>query len=79
MKYMSISVTISQKYPDMNRAHFYFSDDKAGIEIEHTVTYEDGMKELRQLEKKLNRAAQLTINRYNTDICYKELSGFFGE
>lgn len=74
-KYMSVQVTIS-KDSCLHGARIYYSDEELGLELCHTVGYEQGMKELRRLEKRLGRVAKLVINRYNPKIAYKELYGF---
>jgi len=73
-RYVSIRVTACEgSY--VHGAHLYYSDEELGLEIDTTLSYEEGMKQLRQLEKLLNRPAQLVVNRYNRDISYKELYG----
>lgn len=74
-KYMAVTVTIYEG-SSTNRAHLYYSDDELGLEISTTIPYEDGMKQLRQLEKRLNKAAKLVVNQFDRSIAYKELYGF---
>lgn len=74
-KYMSVTVTICEG-SSIHGARLYYSDDELGLEIDTAVSYEEGMKQLRQLEKRLNKPAQMTINRFNREIAYKELYGY---
>lgn len=74
-KFMAIRVTICEG-SSLNSAHMYYSDAELGLELSTHLSYTEGMKQLRQLEKRLNRLAQLTINQYNPTISYKNLSGY---
>ena len=74
-KYMSVTVTICEG-SSIHGARFYYSDDELGLEIATTVSYEEGMKLLRQLEKRLGEPAQMKINQFDREIAYKELYGF---
>ena len=74
-KYMSVIVTICEG-SSIHGAHLYYSDDELGLEIATTISYEDGMKQLRQLEKRLGKPAQMKINQFDRGIAYKELYGF---
>lgn len=74
-KYMSVTVTICEG-SSIHGARFYYSDDELGLEIATNVSYEEGMKQLRQLEKRLNKAAELVVNQFDRSIAYKELGGF---
>lgn len=76
MKYMYISITFSSDpNSDINRACIYYSDDKLGLEQMNHVSIKEGMIALRQLEKALGRPAEMTVNRFNRNISYKELHG----
>ena len=74
-RFMSVRVTISEGSA-IHRAHLYYTDDELGLQLSTYVPYEEGMKQLRQLEKLLNRPAKLIINHYNPTIAYKELYGY---
>jgi len=74
-KYMAITVTICED-SSIQGARLYYSDDKLGLEITTRLSYEEGMKQLRQLEKRLGKMATMTINQFDRDIAYKELNGF---
>lgn len=74
-KYMSVTVTICEG-SSIHGARLYYSDDELGLEIATTIPYEDGMKQLRQLEKRLGKPARMTINQFDREIAYKELYGF---
>lgn len=74
-KYMSVTVTICED-SSIHGARLYYSDEEAGLEIATTISYEEGMKQLRQLEKRLGRTAKMTINQFDRAIAYKELYGF---
>lgn len=72
----SITVTHFEGYPRYSDAKF-FSYDEHGESIEElTMTYQNGMIALRDLEKIFGRPAELSVNRFNTSICYKTLSGW---
>lgn len=74
-KYMAVTVTICNG-SSINGARLYYTDDELGLEIATNVSYEEGMKQLRQLEKLLGKPAQMKINQFDRDIAYKELYGF---
>jgi len=74
-KYMSVTVTICEG-SSIHGAQLYYSDDELELEIATTISYEEGMKQLRQLEKRLSKPAQMTINRFDRKIAYKELHGY---
>lgn len=74
-RYMAVTVTICEN-SSIQGARLYYSDDELGLEIATTISYEDGMKQLRQLEKRLGKPAQMKINQFDRDIAYKELYGF---
>lgn len=74
-KYMAITITICQG-SSIQGAHLYYSDSDIGLEISTNLSYEDGMQQLRQLEKLLNRVASMTINEFNPEISYKRLYGY---
>ena len=74
-RYMSILITTFSN-PSDNNARLYYADDELGLEISTTISYEDGMKQLRKLEKRLGKPAQMKINEFDRDIAYKELYGF---
>jgi hypothetical protein len=74
-KYMAVTVTICEG-SSIHGARLYYSDDELGLEIATTISYEEGMKQLRQLEKRLNKAAKLVVNQFDRSIAYKELYGF---
>lgn len=74
-KYMSVTITICSD-SCINGARLYYSDDELGLEIATNISYEEGMKQLRQLEKLLGKPAQMKINRFDRKIAYKELYGF---
>ena len=74
-KFMSVRVTISN-YPSLHNAYVAYSDDELGIDLHYDTTYENGMAQLRKLEKLLNRPAKLVINQFDPAISYKELYGF---
>lgn len=74
-RYMAVTVTICEN-SSIQGARLYYSDDELGLEIATTISYEDGMKQLRQLEKRLGKPAQMKINQFDRGIAYKELYGF---
>ncbi len=74
-KYMAVTVTIYSG-SCANGARLYYSDDELGLEIATTISYEEGMKQLRRLEKLLGKSAQIKINQFDRNIAYKELYGF---
>ena len=74
-RYMSILVNISD-VASLHNARVYYTDDELNLELYHVVSYEQGMKDLRQLEKLLKKPAKLIINQFDARIAYKELSGY---
>lgn len=74
-KYMSVTVTISNS-SSINGAFLYYSDDDLKLEISTNISYKEGMKQLRKLEKLLGKPAQMTINQFDRNIAYKELHGY---
>ena len=74
-RYMSVRITISEG-SCLHGASIYYTDDELGLELSYTTDYEQGMKELRKLEKRLGKVAHLVINRFNPTIAYKELYGY---
>jgi len=74
-KYMSVTVTICEG-SCINGARLYYSDDELGLDIATNLSYEEGMKQLRRLEKLLGKPAQMKINQFDREIAYKELYGF---
>ncbi len=75
MKYMAVTVTIC-KDSSACRSYLYYSDEEQGLEIATNISYEEGMKQLRKLEKLLGKPAQMRVNQFNPNIAYKELRGF---
>ena len=74
-RFMAVRVTICEG-SSIHGAYIYYTDDELGIELSNNVSYDEGMKQLRKLEKLLNKPAKLVINHYNHTISYKELSGY---
>lgn len=74
-RFMAVTVTICEGSP-IHGAHVYYTDDELDIELSHSVSYVEGMKQLRKLEKLLNKSAELIINPYDPTISYKELYGY---
>ena len=74
-KYMSVTVTICEG-SCINGARLYYSDDELGLDIATNLSYEEGMKQLRRLEKLLGKPAQMKINQFDREIAYKELYGY---
>lgn len=75
-KYMSVIITICKSSPRVQGSWLYYSDDELKLEIATEISYEEGMKQLRQLEKRLGKPAKMRINEFDRDIAYKELNGF---
>ena len=78
MKVMSIMVSHNSVYPQYNNASISYIDEEENFELNIMVSYEEGMRELRKLEKRLNKIATLDVNRYNVHICTKQLVGIIG-
>ena len=74
-KFMAVRVTIC-KGSSIHGAHLYYTDAELGLEIATSISYEDGMNQLRKLEKMLNKPAKLIINEFNPTIAYKDLYGY---
>lgn len=67
-----ICITIA---PNYTTAHYIISSDK-GNDIDINLSYEEGMKVLRQLEKMSGKLASLNVNYYDRHICDKTLYCF---
>lgn len=78
MKVMSITVNHDSIFPKYDNASIYYRDEETNFELSIMVSYEEGMRELRKLEKRLNRVATLDVNRFNSYICTKQLAGIIG-
>lgn len=74
-KYMAVTITYSDS-DFLTGAHVYYSDETDGLELYHKISIEEGMNELRKLEKILGKPAKLIANHYNRTIFYKELAGY---
>ncbi len=74
-KYMAVTITICRE-SSLQGAFLYYSDSNTGLEISVNLSYEEGMKQLRQLEKLLNQVASITVNEFNPEISYKRLYGY---
>lgn len=77
MNWMSISITIYETCPDMNRVCLSYENEN-GFELTLHPTIEEGWEQLHRLEKLLGKNAEKTFNRYDSTIVYYELHGFFG-
>lgn len=78
MKVMSITVNHNSVFPKYDNASIYYKDEEENFELSIMVSYKEGMRELRKLEKRLNKVATLNVNRYNVYICTKQLAGIIG-
>lgn len=78
-KHYSISITIFNHNFAQNRAISLIFDENLNVIEKVTMEYHEGMKALRELEKKLGKTAKMSVNRYNPTICYKELHGWIEE
>lgn len=79
-KHYYLTYTFFSNAPELNSYVYSTSvKNRKGSKIHTIKSYEEAMKVLRQLEKKLGRSADLTINRYTTNIFYKELHGWVEE
>ena len=74
-RFMAVTVTIC-KGSSIHGAHIYYTDDELGIELSTNVSYDEGMKQLRKLEKLLHKPAKMTVNQYDSEIVYKDLFGY---
>ncbi len=74
-KYMSVSVTICEGSA-IQGGHLYYSDEELGLEISTNLSYNEGMKLLRQLEQRLGKSAELKTNIFDPAISYKEIHGY---
>ena len=74
-RFMAIKVTICEG-SSIHGGHIYYTDDDIGLELSTQVSYEEGMIQLRKLEKRLHKSAEMTINPYDSEIAYKDLYGY---
>ena len=72
--YMSVSIT------DFGNGHregyIFISIDSCKLEVAHRLSYEEALKEMAKLAKRLNKAPDMNINWYNPSIFYRELAGY---
>lgn len=76
-KWISVTVTCYEEFPESNNCHFFYDDDEAELHLNQILSYADGMKALRQAEKLLGRTAELIVNRFTPTVSYKEIHGYF--
>lgn len=74
-RFMAIRVTICEG-SSIHGGHIYYTDDEIGLELSTKVSYEEGMTQLRKLEKRLHKPAIMSINPYDHEIAYKDLYGY---
>lgn len=74
-RFMSVRVTNCEG-SSIHGGHIYYTDDDIGLELSVDVPYEEGMTQLRKLEKLLHKFAKTTVNQYDSEITYKELYGY---
>ena len=74
-RFMAVRVTIC-KGSSLHGGHVYYTDDEIGLKLSANVSYEEGMTQLRKLEKLLHKSAEITVNPYNSEIAYKDLFGY---
>lgn len=71
MKIMYISIT-HYGHPAMKPRVFFADGDNEYCDL----SYEEGMRQLRQLEKIFGRCAELNVNEFDPAICTKTLYGW---
>ena len=76
-KYVSLSIVHFENHPDLNRASLYIHTYGTDYKCHKQLTYEQGMRALRHIEKHLGKLASLVANEYDPFICYKEISTFY--
>ena len=76
-KYVSLSIAHFEKYPDLNRADLYIHTYGTNYKCHKRLSYEQGMKALRRIEKQLGKLATLITNEYDNCICYKQIDTFY--
>ena len=74
-RFMAVKITICEG-SSLHGGHIYYTDDETGFELSTNVSYEEGMTQLRKLEKLLHKSAEMTANPYNSEIAYKDLFGY---
>lgn len=72
--YMAVRVTSYGVGDSLNYGYVYISIGT--MTVSHRVSYEDGVKALAQLAKRLGKAPQLVSNYYNPAIYSRELRGW---
>lgn len=77
MKWMNIIVSTFTDNPEMNCAVLFYDDDDANVHLALHPTYEEGLTELRKLEKRLGKLATREVNPNNPHIFNDSLSGLF--
>ena len=76
-KYVSLSVAHFEGHPNLNKAHLYIHTYGTNYKCHKELSYEQGMKALRRMEKQFGKLASLIANEYSTSICYKEIDTFY--
>ena len=73
--FIRLEITICPGH-SIHTAYLGYIDNKLGIKTGKDISYEQGMKILRKLEKRLGKVATMTINSFDPSISYKEIYGF---
>ena len=74
--YVSISITNYGMDSKLNDGIIYIAVENCKLEMCHRVSYEEALKEMAKLAKKLNKAPAMSINWFNPEISYRELRGW---
>lgn len=74
--FVRVEVTSYGSNHKFNGGYIGFIDHKLGFQVHKNVSYEQGMRLLRKLEKRFGQVALPICNQFNPGICHKEISGF---
>ena len=74
--YVSISITNYGMDSKLNGGTIYISVENCKLEMCHRVSFEEALKEMAKLAKKLGKAPTFSANWFNPEISYRELRGY---
>jgi hypothetical protein len=74
--YVSINITNYGMDSKLNSGIIYISVENCKLEMCHRVSFEEAIKEMAKLAKKLGKAPTFSTNWFNPEISYRELRGY---
>lgn len=74
--YVSITITNYGMDSKLNYGIIYIAVENCKLEMCHQVSFEEAVKEMAKLAKKLGKAPTFSANWFNPEISYRELRGY---